>query len=50
MERRREWVEHLLGACDRALERLAERVDADHELVDDLEALRARLCAELKGG
>ena len=47
MEGRREWVEHLLDACDRALARLEERDDADLELVADLEKLRARLAAEL---
>jgi len=47
MESRREWVEHLLGACDRALARLEERDDADLELVADLEELRARLADEL---
>ena len=43
MEGRREWVEHLLEACDRALARLEERDDADLESVADLEELRARL-------
>jgi hypothetical protein len=47
MEGTREWVEHLLGACDRALARLEERDDANLELVADLEELRARLADEL---
>jgi hypothetical protein len=47
---RREWVEHLVEVCDGALARLAEREDADRVLVADLEELRERLRAELKGG
>ena len=47
MEGRREWVEHMLEACDRALARLEERDDADLELVADLKELRARLAGEL---
>jgi len=47
---RREWVEGLVGACDGALARLAQREDADRVLVADLEELRDRLSAELKGG
>lgn len=47
MEGRRDWVEHLLGACDRALARLAERDDANLELVADLKERRARLADEL---
>ena len=44
---RREWVEGLVGACDRALVLLAERDDANVGLVADLNDLRARLRAEL---
>ena len=47
---RRNWLVHLVEACDGALARLTERDDADEGLVADLEALRDRLQAELKRG
>ena len=47
MDGRRAWVEHLLGACERALARLEERDDANLELVADLNELRTRLADEL---